>query len=721
MTYEILRGDCIAVMRTMPDCSVDSIVTDPPYELGFMGKSWDASGIAYSVDMWAEALRVLKPGGHLLAFSGSRTYHRMTCAIEDAGFEVRDQIMWVYGSGFPKSLDVSKAIDKSRAGHAFDEIRDYLRGAIKSAAMSQVAIKKHLGYPADSGVVSHWVANSQPTVPRWKDWCAMKAILPLDDRYDALIESADREKVGEKRSGIADGNGPRHTIGAASSVVVDITAPATDAARQWGGWGTALKPAHEPICVARKPLVGTVAANVLAHGTGALNIDGCRVSADDGENRARPPRTPDAILGGGKGTNLTASEHNDLGRWPANLIHDGSEEVVALFPAQAGAAAPVKGTEASAASTGNVTGERARVPGAFHGDSGSAARFFYCAKASKSDRGPGNTHPTVKPLALMRYLLRLVTPPGGHALDPFAGSGSTIVAGLQEGFRMTGIELIDEHADIADRRAEDELVGGDYLMDNAKRLVGHFSCGAASAVAIKLAIEENRVAAQPLPVEIIYCHVREEDTDNVRFMRDCQEWFGHPIQVLENARYGGSIVNVMRERRFINSAKGAPCTLHLKKEPAREFARDGDLNVYGYTAGEEDRLDGWIDANNGRLISAPLIDRGLDKGAVLALVERAGIALPRLYAMGYDHNNCIGCVKGGAWYWNKIRVDFPERFAQQMAIEEAIGHPTLRVNKQAVWLRELAPNRGRRHEEPAIQCGVTCEAAEATIISGGIL
>lgn len=258
-------------------------------------------------------------------------------------------------------------------------------------------------------------------------------------------------------------------------------------------------------------------------------------------------------------------------------------------------------------------------------------------------------------------------------------------------------------------------------MSEAKRLVGHFSCGAASAVAIKLAIEENSAAKSPLPVEIVYCHVQEEHEDNARFLRDCEQWFGHKITVLQDRRYGGSVVNVMRARRFINSANGAPCTLHLKKEPAREFARDGDVNVYGYTAGEEDRLDRWIDANNGRLVWAPLIDRVLYKGTVLAMVKRAGLELPRMYAMGYDHNNCIGCVKGGAWYWNKIRVDFPERFAQQMEIEEAIGHPTLRINKQPVWLRDLDPARGRRHEEPKIECGVTCEAAEATIESGGLL
>lgn len=384
MTYEILRGDCIAVMRGMPDNSVDSIVTDPPYELGFMGKAWDASGIANSVEMWREALRVLKPGGHLLAFSGSRTYHRMVCAIEDAGFEIRDQIMWVYGSGFPKSLDVSKAIDKA-AG-------------------------------AEREIVS------------------------------------ERPASGIGHNGTAFGG---HAEGATQKF---DAGPATDAARQWEGWGTALKPAHEPICVARKPLVGTVAANVLAHGTGALNIDGCRVGGEGGTRLVAVTKKGDGIFQGGVNTGAFGEVVPGLGRWPANLIHDGSDEVLALFPESNGSG-PAR-TLKRGARDGEGWG-MADEPGELRdAGTGSAARFFYCAKASKSDRGPGNTHPTVKPLALMRYLLRLVTPPGGHALDPFAGSGSTIVAGLQEGFRMTGIELIDEHADIAERRAEDELVGG---------------------------------------------------------------------------------------------------------------------------------------------------------------------------------------------------------------------------------------------------------------------
>ncbi|KVW15434.1 hypothetical protein WK91_18535 [Burkholderia cepacia] len=266
-------GDCREVLKGIVDASIDAIVTDPPYELGFMGRDWDRSGVANDVAVWTECLRVLKPGGHLLAFSGSRTYHRMACAIEDAGFELRDQIMWIYGSGFPKS--------------------------------------RNLG-------------------------------------------------------------------------------------GDWNGWGTALKPAHEPICVARKPLVGTVAENVLVHGTGALNIDACRVPTDDklgggaekettvdqkgNEGWTRPWMSDEAARSAhAERVRGNVEKAEMLGRWPANVIHDGSDEVLAAFAqfGERGAAAPVKGTEASAASVGRVTGARDRVPGAFHGDAGTAARFFY--------------------------------------------------------------------------------------------------------------------------------------------------------------------------------------------------------------------------------------------------------------------------------------------------------------------------------------------------------
>mgnify|MGYP000173823186 CR=1 FL=1 len=380
--YTIHRGDCLATMRTMPDNSVDSIVTDPPYELGFMGKSWDASGIAYNVEMWREALRVLKPGGHLLAFSGSRTYHRMACAIEDAGFEIRDQIMWVYGSGFPKSLDVSKAIDKA-AG----------------------AVREVVG-------------------------------------FDAAKAAQQTAKKGTEAYGDFAGSSG------------DITIPATDAARQWEGWGTALKPAHEPICVARKPLVGTVAANVLAHGTGALNIDGCRVPAEKATGWGGGGS---ALYEGGLSRDGGEARLQHVGRWPANLIHDGSDEVLALFPESSTTGA--RTAKSKAATVEGTTWLADNHQSTEYTDSGSAARFFYCAKASKADRGEGNTHPTVKPTNLMAYLCRLVTPPGGVILDPFTGSGSTGKAAVREGFRFIGCELSDEYAAIAEARMDEELYG----------------------------------------------------------------------------------------------------------------------------------------------------------------------------------------------------------------------------------------------------------------------
>ncbi|NMV37225.1 DNA-methyltransferase [Ralstonia insidiosa] len=369
-TFELHCGDSIEVMGTMAEGSVDAVVTDSPYGLGFMGKGWDKTGIANSVDMWSQVLRVLKPGGHLLAFSGSRTYHRMACAIEDAGFELRDQIMWLYGSGFPKS--------------------------------------RNLG-------------------------------------------------------------------------------------GEWKGWGTALKPAHEPICVARKPLQGTVAENVLQFGTGAINIDGCRVMPT-GESRERLGEpSQDRRYSDAGGTDFAALPGvrggDPLGRWPANIIHDGSDEVIAAFPNAPGQMAKVRGTEPTAngfsgpVMYGGFIGRRESAEPRID-TSESAARFFYCAKATRADRNEGcdelpdraggmtsntsgqhitrrdgwqpepvkNDHPTVKPTELMAYLCRLVTPPGGVVLDPFMGSGSTGKACMREGFAFIGIDLSPEYVEIARAR-----------------------------------------------------------------------------------------------------------------------------------------------------------------------------------------------------------------------------------------------------------------------------
>lgn len=339
MLFDVICGDALEALRGMADNSVDSIVTDPPYGLSFMGKRWDYD--VPSVEIWAECLRVLKPGGHLLAFAGTRTQHRMAVRIEDAGFEIRDMIAWVYGSGFPKSLDVSKAIDKA------------------------------------AGV-----------------------------EREVLAERENRSTFDPDAQG--GGGFKRGTI--------QTTVPATDAARQWEGWGTALKPALEPITVARKPPVGTVAANVLAHGTGALNIDGCRVGDNAGwsypNGRGGSGWHGRESLSGNLAEPMVATQ----GRWPANLIHDGSGEVAEVF--------------------------------------GDPARFFYCAKASKKDRGSDNSHPTVKPTDLMRYLCRLVTPPGGTVLDPFMGSGSTGKAALLEGFLFIGIERDADYVEIARRRLD---------------------------------------------------------------------------------------------------------------------------------------------------------------------------------------------------------------------------------------------------------------------------
>lgn len=393
--WEVLVGDCRDVMSlTMDDNSVDAIVTDPPYELGFMGKTWDASGIAYDQGVWREALRVLKPGGHMLAFSGSRTYHRMVVAIEDAGFEIRDQLMWLYGSGFPKSLDVSKAIDKAAGAE-----REVVGSRTKNTALGGNDIMRENG--RKTGAANYSVASG-----------------------DGRIKYA--------------------------NVEIPVTAPATPEAERWSGWGTALKPAHEPIVLARKPLIGTVAANVLAHGTGALNIDGCRVEGVAG--RPAPPNSgyDGRMYGAGLGEHREVSPPHSAGRWPANVMHDGSDEVLAGFPDAKGATS--NGRKGVAGVFENGLGPADQVPG--YGDSGSAARFFYCPKASRKDRNDGgdNAHPTVKPTELMRYLCRLITPPGGLVFDPFTGSGSTGRGAVLEGFDFLGAELSDEYAAIARAR-----------------------------------------------------------------------------------------------------------------------------------------------------------------------------------------------------------------------------------------------------------------------------
>ena len=352
----LFTGKCEEVLPSvlLPN-SLDSIVTDPPYELGFMGKEWDSSGIAFSREMWAECFRVLKPGGHLLSFGGTRTWHRMAVAIEDAGFEIRDSIAWMHGQGFPKSLDVSKAIDK--AAGATREVK--------------------------------WVKASNPKATGQGHDGQAGATRPF-------IEKALKE------------------TGGMTPTAGDV--PLTPEAAKWQGWGTALKPAFEPIVVARKPFRGTVAANVLAHGTGALNIDGCRIGTTETLGRAKGGWGDAAVGATNYGNFNSVGVTVEGGRWPANVVlsEDQATEL------------------------------------------GEAARFFYCAKAPTSERPKvdGQAHATVKPLTLMRWLVQLVTPPGGIVGDPFAGSGTTLEAAYLEGFSAVGVELEDIHIPLIRQRLE---------------------------------------------------------------------------------------------------------------------------------------------------------------------------------------------------------------------------------------------------------------------------
>lgn len=418
MKNKVIHGDCLkdGILKSLPDNCIDSVVTDPPYGLtsqssarrsafpghydgdsfgrgqkqekagkGFMGKEWDGTGIAFKVELWREVLRVLKPGGHLLSFGGTRTYHRMACAIEDAGFEIRDQIQWLYGSGFPKSMDVSKAIDKA-AGTERKKTGETVRSGCRAARGG-----------------GEFVGSIAIEAEKWKE----------------------------------------------------VTEPSTPEAQQWDGWGTALKPANEPIVLARKPLSEpTVAANVLKWGTGAINIAGCRIGIDTIKTHGKRNGTGNS-LELSKYTspeNWEGAEHQ--GRFPANIILD--EEAAAALDEQTGSLK--SGRMAPGTERQNRRGYAGPMPtetlNETYGDSGGASRFFYVAKASRKERGEFNTHPTVKPITLIKYLCRLITPPGGLILDPFGGSGTMALAAILEGFDYLIIEREVEYVEIINKRIE---------------------------------------------------------------------------------------------------------------------------------------------------------------------------------------------------------------------------------------------------------------------------
>ena len=379
----IVNEDCIKHLKTIEDNYFDSVVTDPPYHLtsivkryttgkknvygkdgsfqrltsGFMGQKWDGGDIAFTTELWKEVYRTLKPGGYLLSFSASRNYHRMAVAIEDSGFEIRDQIMWIYGSGFPKSTNLGKAIDKKLGN--------------KRIKTGQTKTHSNKGMPQ-----------------------------------------------AEERTAI--------NAGSFGQVVEEEVTVGTS---EWEGWGTALKPAHEPICMARKPISEkSVADNVLKHGTGGINIDGCRVTTDENisnHSRSAESAVSKGIFGDSKEQETHQTKGQEKGRFPANLIHDGSDEVVSKFPNTKGWTSQKHNTFNPYGGNSLHASETERD--GFHvgyNDDGSAARFFYCPKANKKEKGDTN-HPTVKPVELMRYLVRLVTPKDGIVLDPFAGTGTT--------------------------------------------------------------------------------------------------------------------------------------------------------------------------------------------------------------------------------------------------------------------------------------------------------
>ena len=442
--YTLHTGDSIEVLKTFSENSIDSVVTDPPYELGFMDKGWDKSGVANSVELWKEVFRVLKPGGHLLSFGGSRTYHRMASAIEDAGFEIRDQIQWIYGSGFPKSHNISKALDKRLGVEA--EIVGYQKGSLPTAGREN-----------------------------WKN---------LYDRGDGKTpDGRDYQKAVERRERI-------------ESEGIPLTVPTSDEAKKWEGWGTALKPAHEPIVLARKPIKNSVADNVLLWGTGALNIEGTRVSTQDnlnGGSYGKTSRDVDQYFNGKKPGG--AGEFTQpSGRWPANIIFD--EDSAQILDEQSGVSKSNPRTPSKEHHEGTVTTFSRGSETSAHKDSGGASRFFYVAKTSTAEREAGlesleekylarsnqtqaelkrgnvdfekennvanynkvlprkNNHPTVKPITLMRYLVKLITPPDGLVLDPFCGSGSTGCAAVVEGFNFIGIDLDSEYIEISRARIE---------------------------------------------------------------------------------------------------------------------------------------------------------------------------------------------------------------------------------------------------------------------------
>ena len=482
-------GDCFDVLDTLPENSIDAVCTDPPYHLtsivarfgettredettseraragsdgyarlsrGFMGKEWDGGDIAFNPELWSKVYRVLKPGGHMVAFGGTRTYHRMAVAIEDAGFEIRDMLSWIYGSGFPKSHDISKAIDKSYGNFDFEKQKTNLAIHIRECRESAKVTRSELAswFPEYSTVTQNWERNDAgKRTPSITDYEILIERIKCSSNFRHLVRvEAKRQIIGKSSNGLAQNWSNEGDAGFKKKY--DLTAPTTDEAKTWQGWGTALKPAQEPICLARKPLSEpTIAANVLKWGTGALNIDGCRI----GDREFTVTISTGEIVSqnvamSGPNYGRIKSDCVKTGRWPANIATDGSDEVLELFPDSKGWSGQNHNNFNPYG--GNALNKSATTREGYHegfGDEGSAARFFYTAKASELDR-IGSKHPTVKPVSLMRWLVRLVTPPNGTVLDMFAGTGTTGQAAMLEGFKSVLIEREVEYVEDIERR-----------------------------------------------------------------------------------------------------------------------------------------------------------------------------------------------------------------------------------------------------------------------------
>lgn len=521
-------GDCLDVLATLPDASVDAVICDPPYGLahhppaaiaqvlarwlagdrahvpagaGFMGKDWDAFVPPPAV--WDQCARVLKPGGHLIAFAGARTADLMTLSIRLAGFEIRDGLTWIHGSGMPKGQDIAKSIDRHRDDRSqVLQVTTWLADARDTAGWTNKRIDALFGF---HGMASHWTSKkTQPAVPTLPQWDVLREAMGFDDtKILPLVEELNSRvgSLGEAWSQ-REVTGQAHRVRRASDVqnaplsagTYNITAPASDAARQWQGWNTQLKPAHEPIVLARKPTGNnSTVSNVMEHGTGALNIDACRIpmSATDaaiinaihaGMDPATYQRSPGASLNlSVNPMPLQAAHAHEGGRWPTNalLTHppllDADGQVIGDACADGCVpGCPVaeldrqSGCHAAGARTGARSGKDSGTFNAFQGqasarkdigDSGGASRFFpafrYQAKAPSGERprlADGTAWPTVKPLALMRWLVRLITPPGGVIVDPFAGTGTTLEAAAAEGFTAIGIEREKDGADLCVQR-----------------------------------------------------------------------------------------------------------------------------------------------------------------------------------------------------------------------------------------------------------------------------